>query len=117
MQRAAFLVAPSRYYETFGLAVIEGFANGLPAIVPRESALAELVDDGKTGLIFSHDEQGDLTQKMAWAASHPEAMAEMGRNARRVYEERYTPDRNYRMLMEIYDAAIHSEVRSLTPTA
>ncbi len=117
MQRAAFLVAPSRYYETFGLAVIEGFANGLPAIVPRESALAELVEDGQTGLIFCHGKSGDLTRKMAWAASHPEAIAEMGHNARRVYEDRYTPERNYRMLMEIYDAAIHSEIHGFTPTA
>ena len=30
----------------------------------------------------------------------------MGANARRIYKERYTPERNYKMLMEIYSAAI-----------
>jgi glycosyltransferase involved in cell wall biosynthesis len=35
-------------------------------------------------------------------------MAEMGREARREYEEKYTAERNYEMLMAIYEKAMAS---------
>ena len=36
----------------------------------------------------------------------PEDMRRMGQNARRIYEEKYTPKTNYRQLMAIYEEAI-----------
>ena len=42
---------------------------------------------------------------MAWAWNHPEKMAEMGREARKEYERKYTAEKNYDMLMEIYKLA------------
>ena len=46
---ARFLVAPSRCYETFGMAVLEAMAGGVPAIVPRTGAMRELISDRRTG--------------------------------------------------------------------
>lgn len=37
------------------------------------------------------------------------AMAEMGKNARREYEDKYTPEKNYEMLMEIYQKALENK--------
>ena len=45
---------------------------------------------------------------MAWADAHPGDMTRMGRAARREYELKYTPDRNYAALMGIYRAAINT---------
>ena len=42
MLRGRVLVAPSTWYETFGLVVAEAMAAGLPVIVPRDGALAEV---------------------------------------------------------------------------
>jgi glycosyltransferase involved in cell wall biosynthesis len=39
-------------------------------------------------------------------ADHPEECRQMGRNARKVYKQKYTPDKNYEMLMGIYQQAI-----------
>ena len=36
---------------------------------------------------------------------NPSDMRRMGENARRMYEDRYTPEVNYRQLMAIYDEA------------
>ncbi len=36
----------------------------------------------------------------------------MGLNARRVYEEKYTPEVNYRLLMAIYGQAIEANRRT-----
>jgi glycosyltransferase involved in cell wall biosynthesis len=106
MHSAQYLVAPSTCYETFGLVVIEAFACGTPVIASRHGGLGELVSDGVTGLLVNPADAADLADKIGWAESHPEEMKKMGLAARAEYEAKYTPERNYAMLMEIYGEAI-----------
>jgi len=75
-------------------------------IASRIGALAVLVRDGETGLLFEPGNPQDLATKMAWALAHPEAMASMGRKARAQYEAEFTAERNYAQLMAIYADAI-----------
>ena len=106
MADAAFLVMPSEWYETFGLTIVEAFSQTLPVIASRLGAMAEIVEDGVTGLHFTPGDAADLAAKVRWANEHPEEMRQMGANARRVYEAKYTPERNYPQMMEIYETAI-----------
>jgi glycosyltransferase involved in cell wall biosynthesis len=106
MREVAYLVAPSICFENCPVAVIEAFACGLPVIASRLGGLAEMVKDGETGLLFEPDNPDDLAQKLAWADAHPEAMAAFGHAARREYQLRYTPERNYEMLMRVYGEAM-----------
>jgi len=106
MREAAYLMVPSICYENFPRTIVEAFACGLPVIASRLGAMAEIVKDGKTGLLFEAGNADDLAQKMAWAEENPAALREMGANARREYMARYTPETNYRQLMTIYTDAI-----------
>ncbi len=106
MSRAAALIVPSICYETFGLVVIEAFACSLPVIASRIGALADIVRDGETGLLFEPGDPRDLADKMRWALAHPEQMAVMGRNARTQYEAEFSAEVNYRRLMDIYSEVI-----------
>ena len=106
MKDAKALIFPSEWYEGFPMTLAEAFATGLPVIASRLGAMAELVDEGRTGLLFEPGNPEDLAAKGEWAWSHPEAMAEMGREARREYQAKYTAERNYEILMEIYRMAI-----------
>lgn len=106
MRRAAYLLMPSICYENFPLTLVEAFASGLPVIASRIGAMAELIEDGKTGLLFEPGSAEDLAKKVMWAEAYPEAMLAMGKNARREYEEKYTPEHNFRQLMTIYAEAI-----------
>ena len=106
MKGARCLVITSEWYEAFGLALIEAFACGVPVICSRLVAIEEIVADGRTGLHFSPGDADDLAQKVEWAWNHPEEMAAMGRTARAEYEAKYTAERNYEMLMQIYRRAI-----------
>ena len=105
MKRAAFLILPSESYESFGMVTIEAFATALPIIASRLGTMSVLIDDGVTGLHFQPGDPADLAAKVRWAAENPSDMRRMGENARRVYEDLYTPEVNYRQLMAIYDEA------------
>jgi len=111
LQTARLLVVPSRTLENFPLVIAEAFACGVPVIASRLGAMAEIVEDGKTGLLFTPGDAEDLAAKVEWAWNHPAEMAEMGKAARREYEEKYTAERNYQMLMEIYQQAIDTHRR------
>lgn len=108
MSHALALVLPSIWYENFPRTLVEAFASRLPVIASRIGALAELVTEGVTGLLFEPGDSLDLSKKMLWAQQHPEQMAQMGRNARTLYEATYTAERNYHQLMAIYESAIHA---------
>ena len=106
LSSARFLIWPSEgYYETFGYVAIEAFACGVPVIASRIGVARDLVCDHRTGLHFTCGDPGDLASKVEWAWSHPDEMNEMGRAARAEYEAKYTPERNYPMLMDIYRRA------------
>jgi glycosyltransferase involved in cell wall biosynthesis len=106
MQQAAYLLMPSIWYENFPLTLVEAFASGLPVIASRLGAMAVLVEDGKTGLLFDPGSAEDLARKIVWAEANPQAMREMGKQARLEYESKYTSEQNFVRLMEIYAEAI-----------
>ena len=105
MATAAFLVVPSLWYEMFPMVIAEAFAAGLPAIVSRLGSLAEIVEDGATGLHFNPNDTGDFAEKIQWATDHPAEMLKKGKRARLAYEQNYTASANYRQLMAIYGKA------------
>jgi glycosyltransferase involved in cell wall biosynthesis len=72
--------------------------------------MEEIVDEGRTGLLFTPGDAQDLAAKMEWAWSRPEARREMGRAARKEYETKYTAQVNYQKLLQIYQQAFVSGV-------
>lgn len=114
MSQVMALVVPSIWYETFGMVIIEAFSMSTPVIASRIGALAELVEDGVTGLLFETGNVDDLANKLKWAMQNPEKMREMGRNAHIKYEREYTANQNYDQLIAIYrDAIEESKIKSL----
>ncbi len=105
MAQASALVLPSICYENFPLTLAEAFAAGLPVIASRMGAMVELVEEGRTGLLFEPGNADDLAQHLRWALEHPQQMRVMGQQAREIYETRYTPQRNLQLLLHIYESA------------
>lgn len=106
MRNAAALVLPSICYENFPRTLVEAFASGLPVIASRLGAMAELVDDGVTGLLFEPGDAAALRDRLCWAQAHPQQLSAMGKRARAAYEANYTAERNHSQLMKIYEEAI-----------
>jgi len=106
------LIFPSECYETFGRVAAEAFARGTPVIASRIGAVAEIVEDGRTGVHFAPGDPADLARTIDWTLAHPEAVARMRGEARLEYEAKYTADRNYELLMQIYERAIREGAAS-----
>lgn len=82
--------------ETFGQTLQEAAAAGLPVVAPRRGGPVDLVDDGRSGLLFEPDQPGSLRRSVqALLGGDPtEADAlrrRMGATARRAVAERSWP--------------------------
>jgi glycosyltransferase involved in cell wall biosynthesis len=106
MQQAQCLVFPSIWYEGFPLTIAEAFACGLPVLVPQLGSMAEIVQDNLTGKHFIPGDPLDLARQLEWVQTHPTELAQMSQQARRTYEAQYTPEENYRQLIEIYQQVL-----------
>ena len=93
------------------MTIVEAFACGLPVIASRLGAMSEIVEDGRMGLHFEVGNPEDLAAKVAWAWAHPLQLAEMGQRAREEYESKYTAQRNYRLLMDIYHCSVTGQLK------
>jgi glycosyltransferase involved in cell wall biosynthesis len=109
MADAAFLVAPSICYETFGLVLIEALAAGLPVFTSRLGAMAELISDGQTGKLFTAGNSDELVSVVKWALSRPDQLKAMRRKARLEFEIKYTAEASYSQLVSIYEALRSSQ--------
>lgn len=106
ISQAEFLVMPSNGIESFGLAAIEAFACATPVIASRHGGLREIVEHGRNGLLVTPGDAHELAQAIAYAVGHPSEMRRMGLEAYQAYLARYTPERNYAILMDIYHQAL-----------
>lgn len=103
---ASLLVLPSEWYETFGRVAVEAFAKGTPVVASNLGAMAELVDDGRTGLLFNPGDPADLAAKVQQMIADPAALRAMRAEVRREYESKYTARQNVQRLIEIYRLAL-----------
>ena len=105
LRRAHAVIVPSIWYEGFPMVVAEAFAAGVPVIASNLGALGELVHHGRTGLHYRPGDAEDLAAQVEWLISHEQERQQMRRAARSEFELRYTADRNYEMLLAIYERA------------
>lgn len=107
--RAAFLVFPSEWEETFGRVAIEAFANATPVIASRIGAIPEIVEDGVTGLLVEAGNADQLSAAITRLEENPDLRDRLGRAGHQAYRAKYTEASNVTRLEEIYQQAI--EVR------
>lgn len=113
MKQAELLIFLSVWFEGFPMTLVEAFSVGLPVIASRIGAIVEIVDHGRTGLNFEPGNAEDLAAKVEWILAHPEELSLMRRAARAEYKAKYAAERNYKMLMGIYETAIkHAREKS-----
>jgi glycosyltransferase involved in cell wall biosynthesis len=95
-------VAPSRGREGLTKTVIEGMAQGVPAVVSEAGGLPEMVDDGKSGYVFPIDDLNSLTHHLRTLANSTETWETMGAGAREIAKKRFSIDETIKSTAELY---------------
>ncbi len=100
LKRAKALLFTSSWYEGMPMTIIEALSAGTPVITPRIGGLPSIITDLHNGLLYRSGNIIDFVEKIKFIDEHcPESFYI---NARKTYEERFSPARNYEMLMSIY---------------
>lgn len=102
---AMFQIVPSEWYEGFPMVILEAYACGTPVIASRIGSLEEVVLNGKTGFHFEPGDPNDLARMVLKFQANPELARSMGETAREEFDKKYTAERNFSMLMDIYARA------------
>ena len=93
IQMADVVLMCSRW-EAFGRATVEAMLAGKPVIGTANSGgTAELIQDGKTGLLYDSGNHIELADKIEYLYEHPEERLRLGTTARIWAAERFTQKR------------------------
>ena len=102
IRNCAMTVLPSEWYENAPLSVLEAMACGKPVIGADIGGIPELVQHGKTGLIFEPGNSEQLSERLMDLCSNPQKVVEMGKKARRRVEKDFSKEEHFEKIEAIY---------------
>lgn len=98
---ALCVAAPAIWYENLPNVVLEAYAYGKPVIASDLGSLGEIVEDGKTGLLFEPKNPEQIAACIRRLYEDRDFCAELGRNARKKCEADFSPEAHWAKFMEI----------------
>ena len=99
---AAAMILPTRWYEGFPMTVVESYSTGTPVIGSDIGNTGSLIEDGVTGHKFT---TGDANALKDAVDKVMEAGEGIRKSTREMFDKKYTPEKNYELLMDIYSKA------------
>jgi glycosyltransferase involved in cell wall biosynthesis len=110
LQSARAAVIPSVWEEPFGLVALEAMGAGVPVIASANGAFPELIVDQEEGSLFPPGDAAALARAFHDVETAPVRYERYGRNARKAYDTRFSPDGNVSKLVSIYEFAMQHPV-------
>ncbi len=107
LARLDVLVVPSIWYETYCMVIREGFLAGVPVVASNFGALAEAIEDGRTGLLFRMGDSADLAEKIDRLARDSELRRRLAESEKHVV----TIEENARQTLAIYERLLNARRR------
>lgn len=100
IRQAAVSVYPSQWYENCPFSVIESQMYSTPVIASRMGGIPELIQEGKTGELFTAGNADELEAKLRMLLSDPDRLAQYTLNCGNAQFE--SPDSYYNKLLGVY---------------
>lgn len=108
-KQAYFVIVPSECYENNPMAIIESYAEGVPAIGSRIGGIPEIIEEGKTGYIFTPQNDKELSEIIMRASNlTKEEYWVMSNNAIRFAQDDMSKESYYNRLMPFYKRIIET---------
>jgi len=98
-------VAPS-VSESFGVAVVEASASGLPVVASRIGGLSEVVRDRVTGILIPPRDPMAIANSLDELLENESLRSELGKNGRKFVLENYEWTENASRMEHIYESLL-----------
>ena len=115
LHEADLFVRPSRS-EGMGNAFVEALAAGLPIIGTPVGGIADIIEDGKTGLFVRPDDPQDLAEKIARLLGNTELAAALARAGRAKVEKEFSWDAIAGRYGVVFEEALDAKKRVVIAT-
>jgi glycosyltransferase involved in cell wall biosynthesis len=106
MGRATLLVFPSLWYEGFPRTIVEALARGTPVVASDLGSMKELIVPELSGSLFEPGDPEMMARQILRLAGNGPGLVLMRQAARQQFLDRYTAERNYLTILEIYRHAL-----------
>lgn len=93
------LVLPTKWYEGFPMNIVEAYSQGTPVITSDIGNTGGCVFEGVTGAKFRVNDEVELINAVKRLAEYPNIYE----TTKKEFEEKYTSEVNYNLLMKIYN--------------
>jgi glycosyltransferase involved in cell wall biosynthesis len=104
--QSSYLIMSSRWYEGLPMVLVEALSVGTPLILPNHAQMPDNVTSGGNSLLFAPGSVEDLTRVLRQALRIDDAVWQRwSANSRDNYLAHFTPEMNYRQLMNVYRRA------------
>lgn len=102
LAESSFLVFPSTWYEGMPITILEALNAGIPVIATHLGPRKEMIKNGINGFLYENGNSKDFKEKVNMLIENNELREKMGNAAKGEYLIKYTPEINFKMLVEIY---------------
>ncbi len=103
---SCFTVLPSHAYETLGKTILESHARARAVVATDLGSRRELIEHGKTGVLYRAGDIEELASAIRLLASKPDLAEQMGRAGWERVKWSYTPEAHYEILVDLYERLI-----------
>jgi glycosyltransferase involved in cell wall biosynthesis len=103
-------VLPSVSREGLGIALIEASAMSLPVIGSDIGGIPEVIETHANGFLVPPGDAERLTHAIETLVSDPDLRKRMGRQGRKIYEEKFTLPRMIQQIEALYDYLLERKV-------
>jgi glycosyltransferase involved in cell wall biosynthesis len=95
---------PENFFYFSPIKLFEYMASGRAVLAARLGQIAQVIEDGRNGLLYDPADRRDFACRLFQLLSEPAMRSGLGAAARRTVEERYTWDHNAKLVSEVLES-------------
>jgi len=96
-------------HQSWSLVTVEAMAMEKPVIVSNKCGVSEIIENGKTGFIFEHDNYKELAEKIVELIENEELRIKMGKNARKYVEKNLSWEKYMENMEKVFMKVLENE--------